>query len=53
VTPPPPPDLSDPDDLAVTLLAALQGGLLLAQVQHDTRPLETAVDTLFALAARK
>ena len=39
------------DDLAVTLLAALQGGLLLAQVQRDTRPLETAVDTLLALAS--
>jgi len=37
-------------DLAVTLLAALQGGLLLAQVQRDTRPLETAVDTILALA---
>ena len=44
---------TDPDDLAVTLLAAIQGGLLLAQVQHDTRPPETAVDTLLALAARK
>jgi TetR/AcrR family transcriptional regulator, transcriptional repressor for nem operon len=43
---------TDPDDLAVTLLAALQGGLLLTQVQHDTRPLETAVDTLLALATR-
>ena len=42
---------TDPDDLAVTLLAAIQGGLLLAQVQHDTRPLETAVDTLLALAS--
>jgi TetR/AcrR family transcriptional regulator, transcriptional repressor for nem operon len=31
---------ADPDDLAVTLLATLQGGLLLAQVQRDTRPLE-------------
>ena len=41
----------DPDDLAVTLLAALQGGLLLAQVQRNTRPLETAVDTLLALAS--
>ena len=41
-----------PDDLAVTLLAALQGGLLLAQVQRDTRPLETAVDTLHALVPR-
>jgi TetR/AcrR family transcriptional repressor of nem operon len=41
---------TDPDDLAVTLLAALQGGLLLAQVQRDTRPLETAIDTLLELA---
>jgi TetR/AcrR family transcriptional regulator, transcriptional repressor for nem operon len=39
-----------PDDLAVTLLAALQGGLVLAQVERDTRPLETAVDTILALA---
>jgi TetR/AcrR family transcriptional regulator, transcriptional repressor for nem operon len=43
----------DPDDIAVTLLAALQGGLLLAQVQRNTRPLETAVDTLIALTVRK
>ena len=42
-----------PDDLAVTLLAALQGGLLLAQVQRDTRPLETAVDTILALATAR
>ncbi len=41
----------EPDDLAVTLLAAVQGGLLLAQVQRNTRPLETAVDTVLALAA--
>ncbi|MFI5099640.1 MAG: TetR/AcrR family transcriptional regulator, partial [Actinomycetes bacterium] len=39
----------DPDDLATTLLATLQGGLLLAQVQRSTRPLETAVDTLLGL----
>jgi len=39
----------DPDDLATTLLATLQGGLLLAQVLRDTRPFETAVDTLLAL----
>ena len=39
-----------PDDLAVTLLAVLQGGLLLAQVQRDARLLETAVDTLLGLA---
>ncbi len=39
----------DPDDLAVTLLATLQGGLLLAQVQRSTRPFETAIDTLLTL----
>ena len=43
------PDI-DPDDLAITLLATLQGGLLLAQVQRSTRPFETAVNTLLALA---
>jgi TetR/AcrR family transcriptional regulator, transcriptional repressor for nem operon len=47
-----PSDIST-DDLAVTLLAALQGGLLLAQVQRTTQPLETAVDTLLALAGAK
>ncbi len=41
----------DADDFAITLLAALQGGLLLAQVQQDVRPLETAVDILLALTA--
>ncbi|MGO9778243.1 MAG: TetR/AcrR family transcriptional regulator [Streptosporangiaceae bacterium] len=44
-----PPDI-DPDELATTLLATLQGGLLLAQVHRSTRPFETAVDTLLALA---
>jgi TetR/AcrR family transcriptional regulator, transcriptional repressor for nem operon len=44
------PDGTDPDALAVTLLATLQGGLLLAQVQRDARSLETAVDTLLELA---
>jgi AcrR family transcriptional regulator len=43
------PDGTDPDALAVTLLATLQGGLLLAQVQRDARPLETAVGTLLEL----
>jgi hypothetical protein len=42
----------DPDDLAVTLLATLQGGLLLAQMQPSARPFETAVDTLLAVAFR-
>src|ERR1700752_1982581 len=40
----------DPDDLATTLLATLQGGLLLAQVHRSARPFETAVDTVLALA---
>lgn len=40
----------NPDDLATTLLATLEGGTLLSQVQRDTRPLETAIDTLLALA---
>jgi AcrR family transcriptional regulator len=40
----------DPDEFAVTLLATLQGGLLLAQMQQSARPLETAIDTLLALA---
>ncbi len=44
-----PPDI-DPDALAITLLATLEGGLLLAQVLRSTRPFETAVDTLLALS---
>src|SRR5271155_1547461 len=44
------PSGTDPDDLATTLLATLQGGLLLAQVLRDPRPFETAIDTLLALA---
>jgi AcrR family transcriptional regulator len=43
------PDGTDPEDLAVTFLTAIQGGLVLAQVQRDTRPLETAIDTLLQL----
>ena len=39
------PDAS-PDRLATTTLAALQGGLLLSQVQRSTEPLEVALDTL-------
>ena len=37
---------ADPGDLALAVLAALQGGLLLAQVQRDTRPLEVALDAM-------
>ncbi|HUB69827.1 MAG TPA: TetR/AcrR family transcriptional regulator [Acidimicrobiales bacterium] len=40
----------DPDDLAVTLLATLEGGLLLSQVQQRSRPFEIAINTLLALA---
>jgi hypothetical protein len=36
----------NPDDLALATLAALQGGLLLAQVQRETRPLEVALDAM-------
>ena len=32
-------------------LAALQGGLLLAQIQRDTKPLEAALDAMIALIA--
>jgi AcrR family transcriptional regulator len=38
----------DPDELAVTMLAAIQGGLLLSQVRRDTQPLATALDTMIA-----
>ena len=40
----------DPDDLAITLLATLEGGLLLAQAQRSTRPFESAINTLLALS---
>ncbi|GAB4013889.1 TetR/AcrR family transcriptional regulator [Nocardioides ultimimeridianus] len=43
-----PPDIG-PDDLATTLLATLEGALLLAQVRRDIRPFETAVNTVLAL----
>jgi TetR/AcrR family transcriptional regulator, transcriptional repressor for nem operon len=39
----------DPDQLALATLAALQGGLLLTQMQRSTRPLETALDAMLAL----
>jgi TetR/AcrR family transcriptional repressor of nem operon len=37
---------TDPDRLSLALLAALQGGLLLAQAQHDTAALEAGLDTI-------
>jgi TetR/AcrR family transcriptional repressor of nem operon len=36
----------NPDDLALATLAALQGGLLLTQIQRETRPLEVALDAM-------
>jgi AcrR family transcriptional regulator len=36
----------DPDDLALALLVALQGGLLLTQIQRQVKPLEVALDTM-------
>jgi len=39
---------ADPGELALTLLAAVQGGLLLSQVRGETRPLEAAIDTVLA-----
>jgi AcrR family transcriptional regulator len=37
---------ADPQDLALAVLAALQGGLLLTQIQRDTRPLEVTLDAM-------
>ena len=36
----------DPGDLALATLAALQGGLLLTQIQRQTKPLEVALDAM-------
>jgi len=38
-------DSADVDSLATALLTSLQGGLLLAKVQRDGEPLETALST--------
>ena len=37
---------ADPDRLALAVLAALQGGLLLTQLQRNVEPLEVALDTM-------
>jgi TetR/AcrR family transcriptional repressor of nem operon len=39
---------TDPGQLALALLAAVQGGLILAQAQHTTDALEAALDTVIA-----
>ncbi|MFJ4185347.1 TetR/AcrR family transcriptional regulator [Kitasatospora sp. NPDC089509] len=36
----------DPGELALTVLAALQGGLLLTQIHRDTRPLEVTLNAM-------
>ncbi len=43
---------TNPDTLALALLAALQGGLLLTQIERDTKPLEAALDSILELVAR-
>ena len=40
---------ADPRQLALALLAALEGGLLLAQVQRDPEPLAAALDAMLML----
>ena len=37
---------AEPDELALALLTALQGGLLLTKIQRDTRALETSLDVV-------
>jgi TetR/AcrR family transcriptional repressor of nem operon len=36
----------DPEEVALALLAAMQGGLLLTQIQRQTKPLEVALDAM-------
>jgi AcrR family transcriptional regulator len=43
---------ADPDTLALALLTALQGGLLLTQIQRDTEPLEAVLDVVLELIAK-
>lgn len=42
----------DPNRLGLALLAALQGGLLLTQIERDTRALEAGLDAVIDLIAR-
>ena len=42
---------ADPGQLAIAILAALQGGLALAQVERDVRPLAAALDVMISLIA--
>ena len=40
---------ADTDQLATAMLAALEGGLLLAQVERNIRPLAAALDVMISL----
>jgi TetR/AcrR family transcriptional regulator, transcriptional repressor for nem operon len=40
---------ADPGQLATAMLAALQGGLLLAQIERSVRPLAAALDVMISL----
>ena len=40
---------ADPGQLATAMLAALEGGLLLAQIERNTRPLAAALDVMITL----
>ena len=42
---------ADPRQLALALLAALEGGLLLAQIQRDPEPLAAVLDAMITLIA--
>ena len=42
---------ADPDQLATAMLAALEGGLLLAQIERSVRPLAAALDVMISLTA--
>lgn len=44
---------ADPDDLALTLLATIQGGLMVTQMRRETRPIEIAMDTMIDLIATR
>jgi AcrR family transcriptional regulator len=39
---------ANPDDLALAMLAAVQGGILLTQVYREPKPMEVALDTMLA-----
>jgi AcrR family transcriptional regulator len=43
---------ADPHDLALALLSAVEGGLLLAKTTHSSRPLEIAIDMVIDHVAR-